>query len=393
MSKKQIVILIVIVIAQFMCTSLWFAGNAIMPQLSEVLSLTSTDVGWMTSSVQLGFIVGTIFYAFFTIADRFKASNVFVISALLGSISNWMITLPGLDYSTILLFRFLTGFFLAGIYPVGMKIASDFFEKGLGKALSFLVGALVLGTALPHLVASWGTSLDWEVVLYITSILALIGGLMVKGFVGEGPFRKTGATPSFIEIGNVFKHKEFRAASIGYFGHMWELYAFWAFIPFMMRLNGDLGFDSIQISFYSFLVIALGALACFIGGFISEKFGTKRTATIFLLLSGLCCLISPFTFELHSSIYLAFMIFWGMVVIADSPLFSTLVAQEADPQLKGTALTLVTSIGFAITIVSIQLISFLINVMDERFVFLILAVGPASGLYYLRRSIINTASS
>lgn len=392
MTGKQTRILIFIVLAQFMCTSLWFAGNAIIPQLSADLSLSSSDIGWMTSSVQLGFIIGTVIYAFFTIADRFNASNVFLISAMLGALSNALITLPNLDYSGILAFRFMTGFFLAGIYPVGMKIASDFFEKGLGKALSFLVGALVLGTALPHFIAASGTDIQWQKVLYTTSYLALGGGFLIRFFVGDGPFRTKAQKPDFSAMKDVFKKPEFRAASIGYFGHMWELYAFWAFVPTLIRMNTDL-LNSKTQSLESFYVIAIGALACFIGGYLSERFGTKKMARNFLLLSGLCCLISPFVFDLEHWVFLTFMLFWGMVVIADSPLFSTLVAQKAEPQLKGTALTLVTSIGFAITIVSIQLLSYLIiYVANERLIFLILILGPITGLYYLRGGV-KTASS
>lgn len=392
MTGKQIRILIFIVVAQFMCTSLWFAGNAIIPQLSDDLSLSSSDIGWMTSSVQLGFIVGTIIYAFFTIADRFNASNVFLISAMLGGLSNALITLPNLDYFGILAFRFMTGFFLAGIYPVGMKIASDFFEKGLGKALSFLVGALVLGTALPHFIAASGTDLQWQKVLYTTSYLALGGGFLIRFFVGDGPYRTKAQKPDFIMMKDVFKKPEFRAASIGYFGHMWELYTFWAFVPTLIRMNTD-HLSPRDMSMESFYVIAIGALACFVGGYLSERFGTKMMARNFLLLSGLCCLISPFVFDLPHWLFLTFMLFWGMVVIADSPLFSTLVAQKADPQLKGTALTLVTSIGFAITIVSIQLLSYLIiHVANERLIFLILILGPITGLYYLRGGV-KTASS
>lgn len=384
MKKKEVIVLLFIVIAQFMCTSLWFAGNAALPQLGTILNLSTEALGWMTSSVQFGFIIGTLVYSFFTIADRFNASSVFLISAILGALANTLITIQE-TYFGMLFFRFLTGFFLAGIYPVGMKIASDHFEKGLEKAMSFLVGALVLGTALPHLIASFDTSLNWKFVLYITSCLAVLGGLLIKLFVGEGPFKKRGSKPRLSAVADIFKNKKFRAASFGYFGHMWELYAFWAFVPLMLKSNGHLRFYSEElISFQSFIIIALGSISCAIGGFLSEKFGTRKMAALFLFASGVCCLISPIAFEFGRPFFLAFMIFWGLVVIADSPLFSTLVAQNSNPEIKGTALTLVTSIGFAITILSIQLLSYL-SVQLGEFAYLFLFLGPVFGLISLRK--------
>lgn len=376
----------IIVIAQFFCTSLWFAGNAVMPDLAIKLNLGLADTGYMTSFIQFGFIIGTLTYAILTIADRFNPSNVFLLSAIFGAAFNALIILDVTFYQ-ILGFRFLTGFFLAGIYPVGMKIAADYYEKGLGKALSFLVGALVLGTALPHLIASYNTTVDYRIVILMTSGLAILGGLLIKVLVAEGPHRKKGMKPRFRAMGAVFRNREFRAAAFGYFGHMWELYAFWAFVPVVIRNNGHLRFYSDDvISLQSFLIIGGGTLACFLGGYISEKFGTQKTARTFLFLSGLCCLFSPIAFEIDRPYFIFFMIFWGMVVIADSPLFSSLVANRASPQLKGTAMTLVNSIGFAITIISIQLVSYFIVNFDERMVLLPLVLGPILGWISLRKS-------
>lgn len=385
MSRPAKHILPTIVLAQFFCTSLWFAGNAVMPDLAERLNLLPSDVGIMTSSVQFGFIIGTLTYAVFTIADRFNPSSVFLISAILGALCNACLVLD-LNLHQVLSFRFFTGFFLAGIYPVGMKIAADYYEEGLGKALSFLVGALVLGTAFPHFIASFDTALPWEMVVWITSGLAVLGGLLIKAFVAEGPFRKKGQAPNFLQIGSVFRNREFRAAAFGYFGHMWELYAFWAFVPFLIAQN-QLGQDAGFLSIQSFVVIAVGALACFAGGFISQRFGALRTAKSFLALSGLCCILSPFAMQFDSSWFFIFMIFWGMVVIADSPLFSSLVAQKATPELKGTALTLVNNIGFTITIFSIQLLSHLSLSWDGRYVFVFLGIGPLFGLWSMRGSV------
>lgn len=384
MTRRQISILTLIVFAQFFCTSLWFAGNAILPQLANKMSLSISDLGWMTSSVQFGFILGSIGYSYFLIADRFNPSKVFFVSAIVAAAANFMITMPSLTFMQMLCFRFLTGVFLAGIYPVGMKIASDYFEKGLGKALSFLVGALVLGTALPHLVASSDTSFDWRGILYSTSALAVIGGILIFILVPIGPYRKFGSQPKFADMSRVFTNSAFRSASFGYFGHMWELYAFWAFVPIMLA-NYFNDWNATTISWYSFVIIGLGGIACFIGGFLSEKFGTRKMAIIFLTLSGICCLVVPFSYGWNDSFFLVFLIFWGLVVIADSPLFSSLVASNADPALKGTAITLVTSIGFAITIISIQLLSYLVGELNSVFIYSLLAIGPVFGLFSLRK--------
>ncbi|MEM0941433.1 MAG: MFS transporter [Bacteroidota bacterium] len=385
MSRKEKGVLIVIVLAQFLCTSLWFAGNGVLHQLIPLLKISAENQGWMTSSVQFGFIAGTLFYAFLTIVDRMDSASVFLTSAFLGATANIFITLQS-GYKGVLLFRFLTGFFLAGIYPVGMKIASDHFERGLGKAMSFLVGALVIGTALPHLIASLNHSFDWKMVIYVTSILAAVGGLLMKLFVGEGPHKKKGEQPKISAMGMAFKNNSFRGAAFGYFGHMWELYAFWAFVPIMLKSVGHPQWDVERISFQSFLIIGIGSLACFIGGFLSDSFGTQRMAVLFLFASGICCLISPFAFDFNENLFYVFMFFWGLVVIADSPLFSTLVTKNARPEIKGSALTLVTSIGFAITIISIELLGYLAQFMEQKYTYLSLAIGPLFGLIALKKT-------
>lgn len=384
--KSPKFILPLIVLAQFTCTSLWFAGNAAMPQLIPVLGILESDLGFVTSSVQFGFIIGTLFYAIFTVADRFNPSNVFFISALLGALFNVLIIIDGISFSQLLAFRFLTGFFLAGIYPVGMKIASDYFEKGLGKAMSFLVGALVLGTAFPHLIASIETDFSWKFILVITSTLAVLGGLTIKMFVGIGPYRKQGQKLKFSSMKQVFSNREFRAASIGYFGHMWELYAFWAFVPIILGMYSDFHRQDFNASLLSFFIIGIGGLACVVGGMLSERIGVKKVATYSLMFSGFCCVLSIVMFQFSPVLFLIFLFFWGCVVIADSPLFSTLVAQTAPPELKGTALTLVTCIGFSMTIMSIQLLSYLTGVINPEYLFLVLSIGPAFGIWSLFRS-------
>ena len=372
----------IIVISQFCCTSLWFAGNSVMSDLILKFNLTADVLGHLTSAVQLGFIVGTLIFAILTIADRFSPSKVFFICALFGALFNAGVIWEENSLYSILLLRFLTGFFLAGIYPVGMKIATDYYEKGLGKSLGFLVGALVVGTAFPHLLKGVTNAFPWKFVLLATSLFAVLGGLLMIAFVPNGPHRKIGAKLDLSAFFKVFRDRAFRAAAFGYFGHMWELYAFWAFVPVMLKTYSDLYPETLfNIPILSFLIIGIGGLACVFGGYLSQIFGVRRVAFVSLFLSCVCCLLAPLMFAVSIQIlFVAFLIFWGMVVIADSPLFSTLVAQNANPKIKGTALTIVTSIGFAITIISIQLINGLREITDSNNVYLVLAIGPVIGL-------------
>ena len=385
--KQSKLILPIIVIAQFCCTSLWFAGNGVMSDLILNFQLQPSDGVHLTSSVQFGFILGTLLFALLTIADKFSPSKVFLVCALLGAGFNAGIIWEGNNLYSILLLRFTTGFFLAGIYPVGMKIAADYYEKGLGKTLGFLVGALVIGTAFPHLAKDLTHSFPWKYVLILTSTLAVLGGILMST-VPDGPFRKPGKKLNISACFGVFKNRNFSAAALGYFGHMWELYAFWAFVPFILSTYQALHPTAVfSIPLWSFSVIAIGGIASVLSGFLATRLGTKKIAFTSLFLSGVCCLVSPLLFLVGSpSVFLAFLLFWGMVVVADSPLFSTLVAQNTTPEMTGTALTLVNCIGFAVTIVSIQILNLLLTSIDSTYIYTLLAIGPIIGLIALSRN-------
>ncbi len=385
--KPSKLILPIIVISQFCCTSLWFAGNSVINDLIDNFSLKADALGHLTSAVQFGFIIGTLVFAILTIADRFPPSKVFLISAVLGALFNLGVIYPANNITSLLIFRFFTGFFLAGIYPVGMKIAADYYQKGLGKSLGFLVGALVLGTAFPHVLNQMTDSFSWKSVILATSSLALLGGLLMVFLVPDGPFRKPSQKTDLSIFLGVFKNREFRSVSFGYFGHMWELYAFWTFVPIMLqKYSAEHDLVQFNIPLLSFIIIGIGGFACILSGYIAQTKGTKKTAFIALLLSGICCLISPLFFSSNSeNLFIAFLIFWGMVVIADSPLLSTLVAQNAASEIKGTALTIVNCIGFSITIISIQLITKMLELTDSNSIYTILAIGPIFGLIMLRK--------
>lgn len=356
-----------------------------MSDLMLVFNLKSSALGHLTSAVQFGFILGTLIFAILTIADRFSPSKVFFTCALLGSLFNALVIWEGNSLASILLLRFITGFFLAGIYPVGMKIAADYYDKGLGKSLGFLVGALVVGTAFPHLAKGMTDGFQWKYVLLLSSSLSVLGGLFMLTMVPDGPYRKPGNKLDLSAFFGVFRNRNFRSAAFGYFGHMWELYAFWAFVPIILKTYGiEHSEAAFNIPLLSFLVIGIGGLACVLGGYLAQTAGTKQVAYIALLLSCACCLVSPLMFATTSeSLFIGFLLFWGMVVIADSPLFSTLVAQNASAEITGTALTIVNSIGFTITIISIQLLNVLQDSMNPTYIYTLLALGPVLGLIAL----------
>ncbi|MEB8329473.1 MFS transporter [Flavobacteriaceae bacterium KMM 6897] len=378
-------ILPIIIFSQFACTSLWFAGNAIVGDLAKFHGLEPGLTGLMLSSVQLGFITGTLLFAALMLVDRFSPSKLFLGCAILAALCNAVLLLDHLSELTVLTARFTTGFFLAGIYPVGMKIAADYYEKGLGRALGFLVGALVLGTSFPHAIRGMALGTNYSLVITITSCLAICGGLAMYLLVPHGPFRKPSTILQLKAGVTLFKIPAFKKAAFGYFGHMWELYAFWAFLPFAIGTYNSLEHSNIPISFWSFIIIALGSISCTVGGYVSLTKGSKKVALMSLAISGILCLISPLLFQLPTAFFLILLSLWGMAVVSDSPQFSTMVADSAPPQLKGTALTLVNCIGFTISIVSIQLLSFLTEAIEPVYIFGVLGLGPLFGLISLAR--------
>lgn len=338
----------------------------------------------MLSSVQFGFIIGTLLFAVLLIADRFSPSKVFFICAMLAALCNTSLLVENLTKEIVILARFGTGFFLAGIYPVGMKIAADYYDNALGKVLGFLVGALVLGTAFPFLLKAINLSTNYTLIIKITSILAILGGFLIVFFVPDGPLRKPSKQLKLKAGLSLFKIVSFRKAAFGYFGHMWELYAFWAFTPLAIKTINVINNTAFSIPFWTFLTISFGALACVLGGFFSVNFGSRKVALFSLLISGGFCILSPLLFLAPSGLFLISWCFWGMAVAADSPQFSTLVAKAVPLELKGTGLTIVTCIGFALSIVSIELLSFLSLRLNSTLIFLFLSIGPLCGIYHLK---------
>jgi MFS family permease len=381
-------ILPTIVISQFAATSLWFAGNAVVPDLQRISGLPSSAVGDITIAVQFGFITGTLVFAWLAIADRYSPRKIFLVCAIAGSVANASTMASFGALPPLLVARFATGFFLAGLYPVGMKIASGWYDRNLGLALGWLVGALVLGTALPHLIRGLGGGLPWQAVMLSVSAVALAGGVAMYLLVPDGPYLKPGTKFDPGAFVAIFNSADFRSSAFGYFGHMWELYAFYAFVPALLAARLDS--DSMAISLWSFAAIAAGFVGCTAGGSISRRIGSARVAFWQLSASGLCCLASPLAFLMPLPVFLLFLLFWGTVIAGDSPQFSALNARSAPPALVGSALTIANCIGFSITIVSIALLGRLIEHAGPQYAFLMLAPGPALGLMAMRRLVART---
>ena len=375
-------ILPVIVVSQFAGTSIWFSGNAVLGELMKSLPSAPPLSGWITGAVQLGFIAGTLVFAIFSVADRHSPRWVFLLCAAAGALSNLLIAAAAATLPGLLILRFATGFFLAGIYPVGMKIAAGWYARGLGNALGFLVGALVLGTAFPHLLRSTLESLPWQAVMFVSSGVCLSGGLLMALLVPDGPYLTAAAPFNPRAVATLLiRHRQLRDAATGYFGHMWELYTLWAFIPMFLGVYASTRPGAaLNLPAWSFAIIAMGTLGCIVGGLVSVRYGSRRVAQLQLAISGLCCLVSPMVFAASPKLFTAFMLLWGVTVVGDSPQFSTIVARSAPQELVGSALTLVNCIGFSITVVSLALVQWLASVLPLQYVLVVLTPGPAVGL-------------
>lgn len=380
----------VIVLAQLFGTSLWFSPNSAAPDLVRAWQLSTTDLGYLTSSVQIGFILGTLLLATSGLADRFAASRIFALASLLGAVLNGYFALGCNGLNQAIATRFAVGLCLAGIYPLGMKMVIAWTKGNAGSTLGLLVAMLTLGTALPHGVRAAGADLSWQGVVLTSSVLAILGGVVIF-LLGDGPFLVRSQHRPRIKWGAalmVFGQRNFRSCAMGYFGHMWELYAFWTIVPFLVtdliiRAHVPVAIQNTTISGISFAIIGIGAVGCVTAGLLSKRFGSPKVAAGALALSGLICAIYPLFAQSGLVIAIAVLGIWGIAVIADSAQFSAVAARVCPPELVGSALAIQNSVGFFITVLSITLITSLVESLGSNVSWLLLP-GPIVGLYFLR---------
>jgi len=381
--------LLLICAVEVLAMGLWFSASSVVPQLSDEWHLSDAGATWLTTSVQLGFVAGALTSAILNLPDRMPLTRLIGASALLAAAANAAVAVFAHGLALAIPLRFLTGVALAGVYPPGIKLMATWFRAGRGFAVGALVGALALGSGTPHLVNAL-PALDWQAVLSVASVLAVVGAGLAVATLHEGPYAAAAApfAPGYVR--RVFGDRAQRLVCFGYFGHMWELYAMWTWVPayaaasFAAAGDGDPSRTSVELAAFAAVGVA-GLAGCILGGLVADVRGRAAVTIWAMGVSGTCCVLAAAVYGLAPAVVVVLMLVWGMAVVADSAQFSTALTEVADPEYVGTAVTAQTAIGFAITVVSIRLLPGVRDAVGWRYAFLFLAVGPALGIVAMAR--------
>lgn len=364
-----------------LCMTTWFSATAITPELIQLWRLSPAQVSWLTNAVQLGFVTGALLSSFVSLPDLVPLRKLMAVSAVAAASANlcllWVPTT-----SSLLAARFVTGVALAGIYPPALKLTSTWFVRGRGTALGLVIAALTLGSSLPHLIRSLTDRVDWQAVVIAASACTLAGAALIVFFAAEGPFPFSKAVFNPRYLGVVLKNRPLLLANLGYFGHMWELYAMWGwFLAYTRAAMPHLGLDNTKTaSLITFAVIASGILGSILGGVLADRTSRTFAAALMMTFSGLCAITIGFVFQGPFWLFLLVAVIWGITVIGDSAQFSAMATELSDTSYVGTALALQLGLGFTLTLISIRFTSILAAHIGWRWSFLPLAAGPIVGV-------------